>query len=86
MSNFFNNKRRLLTLGTLVVAATIVLGAGFAESFGSKSSDSSKASGSWRSLPPAPDSIAPESASRVASSSPFAGILLLAGFGLTPES
>ena len=58
MSNFFNNKRRLLTLGTLVVAATIVLGAGFAESFGSKSSDSSKASGSWRSLPPAPDSIA----------------------------
>ena len=57
MSNFFNNKRRLLVLGTLVVAAAVVLGAGFAESFGSKSSNPSKETGSWRSLAAAPDSI-----------------------------
>ena len=35
---------------------------------------------------PAPDSIAPERASSVASSAPFAGTLRLAGFELTPES
>src|SRR5213592_1266612 len=57
MSNFINNRRRLLALVTLVVAAAIVLGAGFAESFGSRSSHSSKATGSWRSLAAAPDSI-----------------------------
>jgi len=34
---------------------------------------------------PAPDSIAPERASSVASSVPFAGTLRLAGFELTPE-
>ena len=35
---------------------------------------------------PAPDSIAPERASSVASSGPFAGALRLAGFELTEES
>ncbi len=34
---------------------------------------------------PAPDSIAPERASSVASSGPFAGTFRLAGFELTPE-
>ena len=34
---------------------------------------------------PAPDSIAPERASSVASSGPFAGDFRLAGFELTPE-
>jgi hypothetical protein len=58
MSNFFNNKRTLLALVTLAVAAAIVLGAGFAQSFGSKSGHPSKATGSWRSLAAAPDSIA----------------------------
>jgi hypothetical protein len=58
MSNFFKNRRRALALATVFAGAAIVLGAGFAESFGSKSNHPSKAAGSWRSLAAAPESIA----------------------------